>query len=81
MFDWKERKEEIKKAIYWFPNLEQSYDEIISQEKLMIAEAKKETRKEFADKIINYISNEFILCDVDRKDICDKIKFLAECEV
>ena len=80
MFDEKKRREEIKKAIHWFPNYEQSYDEIISQEQSMIVQAKKDAREEFAEKIINYISNEFILCDVDRKDICDKIKFLTEYE-
>lgn len=83
MFDEKKRRDEIKKAIHWFPNLEQSYDEIISQEKSMIeplesrilyledldnhqhygdkwlndliAQAKKEAVKEFADKLKDLI--------------------------
>ena len=53
MFDYEERRKEIKDHMGWSTEelLNNASSEIISQEKSMIEQAKKEAVKEFVEKI------------------------------
>jgi hypothetical protein len=52
MFDEEERREELKELFKkYFPYTLNMFNEIVSDEKSMIAQAKKEAREEFAERL------------------------------
>jgi hypothetical protein len=70
MFDWEERKKEIKVICLSsaFPGKE-SFDKIISREKLILEQAKKEAVKEFAEKLKSghkYMNDVVSILDIDK---------------
>jgi hypothetical protein len=71
MFNEEERKEELNQTIYLSGDIscDDILDEIISQEKLMIEQIKKEAVKEFAEKLKSghkYMNDVVSILDIDK---------------